>query len=111
MRVYVRVSVTLLPCEHDRNFTVVCLFIKFGRHFYYDEKMNPIDFGGRRSKVKVTLHMYGNKLVNKIETKPLCASPSNSAYMLAIVRGWFLLILEVRGQRLRSQYTYMEISL
>ena len=38
--------------------------------------MNPIDFEGWRSKVKVTIdiHVYGNKLVNAIETKPLCAS-------------------------------------
>ena len=26
--------------------------------------MHPIDFGGQRSKVKVTLDIYGNKLVN-----------------------------------------------
>ena len=76
-----------LPCEHDRNLTVVCLFIKLGRHVHYDERMNPIDFGGQRSKVKVTIDIYGNKLVDKIETKPLCASPSYLAYKLAIVRG------------------------
>ena len=92
----VRVSVTLLPCEHDRNLTLVCLFIKLGRHVHYDARMNPIDFGRQRSKVKVTIDIYGNKLVNKIETKPLCASPSIFAYKLAIVRGWTLLILEVR---------------
>ena len=34
-----------------------------------DEKMNPIDFGGQRSNVKVTMDVYGNKLVNTIETK------------------------------------------
>ena len=45
--------------------------------------MNPIDFGGQRSKV--TIDKYGNKLVNTIETKPLCASSSNFADMLAIV--------------------------
>ena len=100
-----------LPCEHDRNLTVVCLFIKLGRHVYYDERMNPIDFGDQRSKVKVTIGIYEIKLVNKIETKPLCASPSDLAYQLTIVRGRTLLILEVRGQRSRSPYTYMEISL
>ena len=100
-----------LPCEHDRNLTVVCLFIKLGRHVHYDERMNPIDFGDQRSKVKVTIDIYGNKLVNKIETKPLCASPSNLAYKLAIVRGWTLLIFEFRGQKSRPKYTYMEISL
>ena len=36
--------------------------------------MKPIDFGGQRSKVKVTMDIYGNKLVNMIETKPLCIS-------------------------------------
>ena len=41
--------------------------------------MNPIDFGGQRSKVKVTIGIYGNKLVNMIETKPLCISVSNLA--------------------------------
>ena len=81
MRACVRVSVTLLPCEHDRNFTVVCLFLKLGRHVHYVERMNPFDFGGQRSKVMVTIDIYGNKLVNKIETKPLCAFTSNLAYM------------------------------
>ena len=61
--------------------------------------MNPIDFGGHRLKVKVTIEMYGNKLVNTIETKPLCASSSNLADMLTMVRGRTLLILEVTGQR------------
>ena len=50
-------------------------------------------------QVKVTIDIYENKLANKINTELLCAS---SAYMLAIVRGWTLLILEVRGQRSRS---------
>ena len=31
-------------------------------------RMKPIDFGGQKSKVKVTLDIYGNKLVNTIET-------------------------------------------
>ena len=83
--------------------------------------MNTIDFGGQISKVKVTIPIYGNKLVNIIETKPLCASSietkllcassSNLADMLAIVRRWNLLILEVRGNRSRSQFTFMEVSL
>ena len=42
--------------------------------------------------------IYGNKLVNTIETTPLCISLSNLADMLAMVGGWTLLILEVRGQ-------------
>ena len=65
----------------------------------HDERMNPIDFGGRWSKVKVTIDIYGNKLKNTIETKPFCASSSILEDMLAIVRGWTLLIFEARGQR------------
>ena len=57
--------------------------------------MDPIDFGSQRSKVKVTIDMYGNKLVNRISTKPLCASSSNFADMLTMLRRWTLLILEV----------------
>ena len=44
------------------------------------------------------MDIYGNKLVNKIETKSLSVSSSNLADMLAIVRGWTLSILEVKGQ-------------
>ena len=42
--------------------------------------MNPIDFGGK--KAKVTMDIYGNKLVNTIETSPLWISWSNLAEML-----------------------------
>ena len=38
--------------------------------------------------------MYGSKLVNKIETKLMCATSSKLADTLAIVRGWTLLILK-----------------
>ena len=57
------------------------------------------------------MDIYRNKLVNMIETKPLCISLSYLADMFTMVRGSTLLILEVRGQRSRSQWTYMEISL
>ena len=99
------------PCEHDRDWTVACFFVKLGRRINHDERMNPIDFGGQRSQVKVTMDIYWNKLVNMIETKPLCISLSNLADMLTMVRGWTLLILKVRGQRSRLQWAYMEISL
>ena len=45
------------------NFSVI-----LGRHVKNDERMNPIDFGGQRSKVKVTMDIYGRKLVKTIET-------------------------------------------
>ena len=48
--------------------------------------MDPIDFGGQRSKVKVAMDIYGNKLVNTIATKLLCISVSNLADMLTMVR-------------------------
>ena len=89
----------------------MCLFIKLGRHVSHSERTVPIFFW--RSEVKFTIDIYGNKLVNAVETKPLCASSSNLADMLAIVRGRTLLILEVRGHRSRSQLkcTCMEINL
>ena len=49
--------------------------------------MNPIDFGGQRSKAKVTMDIYGNKLVNMIETKPLFIPLSYLADMLTMMRG------------------------
>ena len=75
------------PCEHDRDYTIAYLFVKLGRHVNHDERMNPIDFGDQRSKVKVTMDIYGNKLVNTIETTPLHISSSNLADMLTMVRG------------------------
>ena len=44
----------------------MCFFIKLGIQVSHSERMNSIDFGGQRSKVKVTIHIYGNKLVKKI---------------------------------------------
>ena len=60
---------------------------KLGIHVHYDERMNPIDFGDQRLKVKVRVDIYGNKLVNTTETKLLCAFSSNLADILAVVRG------------------------
>ena len=78
------------------NLTVLCLFIKISRHVHYEKRMDPIDFEGQRPKI--TIDIYGNKLVKNIDTKPLCASSSNLADMLTMVSGWTLLILEVTGQ-------------
>ena len=47
--------------------------------------MDPIDFGGQRSKVKVTMDIYENKLVDTIETKPLCISSTLLAEMFIMV--------------------------
>ena len=44
------------------------------------------------------MDIYGNKVVTMIETKLLCFFIKNLADMLAMVRGWTLLILEVKGQ-------------
>ena len=59
----------------------MCFFIKLGRHVSHSERTDPIDFVGQGSKVKVTIDIYGNKLVNAIETKLLCVSTSNLADM------------------------------
>ena len=49
--------------------------------------------------------------MNTIDTKPLSISSSNLVEILTLVRGWTLLILEVKGQRSksRSHWTRMEI--
>ena len=67
------------PCEHDRDYTVAYLLVKLGSNVNHDKRMNPIDFGGQRSKVKVTMDLYGNKLVNTIDTTPLHIYLSNLA--------------------------------
>ena len=65
----------------------MCSLIKLGRRISHGERMNPIDFCRSRSKVKVTMDIYGNKLVNMIDNKPLRNSLSKLADMLAMVRG------------------------
>ena len=97
------------PCEHDRNYTVAYFFVKLGRHVNHDERMNPIYFGGQRSKVKVTIDIYGNTLVNTIESELLWIS------FIKLDRhvnhGKRMDPIDFEGQRSRSQWTYMELSL
>ena len=64
-------------------------FIKLGRHVSHCKRMDTIDFEGQRSEVKVTTDMHGNtsKHVITFKTKPSCASSSNLADMLTMVRG------------------------
>ena len=45
------------------------------------------------------MDIYGSKLVNKIETKPLCVSLSNLADMLTMVRNPISNPIDFRGQR------------
>ena len=53
------------------------------------------------------MDIYGDKLVNAIETsKPLCISSSNLTEMLILVRGWTLLILKVRSKVKVTVNTY-----
>ena len=42
------------PCEHDRDYTVAYFFVKLGRHINHDERMDPIDLGGQRSRSQWT---------------------------------------------------------
>ena len=66
-----------------------------------------------RSEVKGQGHMdkNGHNLVSTIETKPLSVFSSNLIHILPMMRGWTLLIFKIRGQRSRSQWTNMEITL
>ena len=65
----------------------MCLLIKLGGLVNHGERMDPIDFAGKRSNVKVTMDIYGNNLVNTIATKPLHISLSNLAEMLTMMKG------------------------
>ena len=76
-----------ISCELHGDITVVDFFITLGRHVNHGKRMNPIDFGGQRSMVKVTMDIYRNKLVNTIETTPLHISLSNLVDLLTIIRG------------------------
>ena len=82
-----RVCASHLDLVNTIETKLVCFFIRLSRYVNYDEKTNPIHFRGLKSKVKVSIDIYGNKLVNTIETKPLCASSSNLADMSTMVRG------------------------
>ena len=65
---------------------------RFMHHFFKE-----CDYGAGRVVILIpAIDIYGNKIVNTIETKPLCASSSNLADMLAIGR-------DFGGQRSRSQ--------
>ena len=74
-------------------------FVEIGRHVNHGARIITIDFGSHRSKFKVTIDISRNKFVFMIETKPLCASSSNLADMLTIVRGRTLLIFKITRQR------------
>ena len=65
----------------------MCFSVNLCIHVSHSEMMDPIDFGGHMSKAKVTMTIYRNKIVKRIETKPLCASSSNLADVLIMVKG------------------------
>ena len=62
--------------------------------------MNPIDFQGQGSKVKVTRYILMLNLVNTIQTEPFQLGPSNLVHILFMIRGRHLLIFKVgvKGQ-------------
>ena len=66
----------------------------------------PYRWSNNRSKVKVTMDTYVNKIEDTIKSKLLCVSLSD---MLTMVRGWILLILELRDQRSRSPWSLLSI--
>ena len=52
--------------------------------------MNPIDFQGQGSKVKVTRNTLLLNLVNTIQTEPFKLGPSNLVHILLMTRGYYL---------------------
>ena len=95
------------PCECDRVYTVAYFFVKLGRHVNHD----VVPWFAQHCCGSVVPSVCPCvDLVNAIESTPLHISLSNLEDMLTMMRGCTLLILEVRGQRSRSQWTSMEIS-
>ena len=68
----------------------MCIFIKLGKHVNHDKRMKPIQFESLKSKVNVTLDLYSNNIVNRIESELFCASSSILAYILSLIRGYTL---------------------
>ena len=50
----------------------MCISIGLSKHVNNDERLNPIGFGGQRSKIKVIMDLYDINFVNTKETEPLC---------------------------------------
>ena len=74
------------------DLTVLCLFIKLGKHVNFDERMNPIDFLGQRSRSQWSMVIYGN---NMIKTEQY-ASSSYFSDILTMIRRGSQLISEVK---------------
>ena len=89
-------------CKHDTDWTVSARTVKLGTHTTYDKRMNPIDFQGLGSKVKVTRFTLLLNLVNTIQTEPFQLGLSKLVHILLMTRGRHLLIFKVMGQRSRS---------
>ena len=109
IRVCVCPSFTLNLVDMKENNRYVPLYQTFQTYSLWWE-VELYWFWRPEVKTKVTLDIYWNKSVNMKETKPLWASPSNFADMLTAMRGSSILIVEFRGQRSRSQWTYMQLA-
>ena len=110
VRLSVRPSVHK-ACKHDTDWTVWARTVKLGTLTTYDKRMNPIDFQGQGSKVKVTRYILMLNLVNTIQTEPLKLGQSNLIHILLMTRGQHLLIFKVRGLRSRSHATHCFLNL
>ena len=71
--------------------------------------MKPINFGGKKSKVKIGKRLYN--LVNTIEIKLLSVLWSNLRRLLPIIGGWTILICKVMDKRSLGQWTNIEVIL
>ena len=93
-------------CRPDTDWTIPARTLKLGTLTTYDKRMNPIDFQGQVSKVKVTRNTLLLNLINRIQTEPFKLGPSNLVHILLMTRGRHLLISKVRGHRSRSYIRY-----
>ena len=98
-------------CKHDTDWTVWARTVKLGSLTTYDKRMNPIDFQGQGSKVKVTRYILMLNLVNTIQTEPFQLGQSNLVHILLMIRGRHLLIFKVRGSKVKVTHYILMLNL
>ena len=91
------------PCKQDKDGTVSARTVKLGTHTSYEIRTTPIAFQGRGQRSSSHAYYLLFNHVNKIKTELFGLGPSNLVHILAITRGWYVLLFKVRGLRSRSK--------
>ena len=84
-----------LTCEHDKDFTIECIWMKISTYFSYDKRMHLIKFKGKKKHSRNTGMWI--TFVNKMVTNHLSAFGLKSfgAYDIWIVCTWVYLCVSI----------------